>query len=63
MKGQNRKVLKNDLIDSIIKSRRGEISLRYFSPNSSQQNKSVSNIFLKKAIKENYQDFQIDLSL
>ena len=51
MKGQNRKVLKNDLIDSIIKSRRGEISLRYFSPNPSQQNKSVSNIFLKKSNK------------
>ena len=53
MKGQNRKFYKYDYTDNITGSRRGEISLRYFSPNPSQQNKSVSNIFLNQSnIKE-----------
>ena len=53
MNGQNRKFYKYDYTDNITNSGRGEISLRYVSPNPSQPNKSHSIIFLNQSnIKE-----------
>ena len=49
MNGQNRKFYKYDYTDNITNSGRGEISLRYVSPNPSQPNKSLSNIFLNQS--------------